>query len=192
MSPQALIALLLVLILLTLSATPLVRDFAARQVRRVRQRVPTRPLQRVSTGTTVITASGDEVEVLEEVPQPPRPARFSGHERRAVAAVVAAVLVGLLVGVQLYRILTTPAAGQFVVLVAPFQDPNGASQTGSEIAAALANELFQTSGGRVVARTLATPPANDADALVILSREDADVLIWGQVTLGGMLDRPSL
>ncbi len=120
MSPQVLIALLVVLILLTLSATPLVRDFTARQVRRVRQRVRTRPAQRVSTGTTVITASGDEVEVLEEVPAPPRrAARFDSRERRVVAAVVAAVLVGLLVGVQLYRILTTPAADQFVVLVAP-------------------------------------------------------------------------
>ena len=89
--------------------------------------------------------------------------------------------------------MTTPAAGQFVVLVAPFQDAEWRiSQTGSEIAAALVDELPQTSGGRVVARTLAAPPANDADALVILSREDADVLIWGQVTLGGMLDRPSL
>src|SRR5829696_4901405 len=193
MSPQALIALLLVLILLTLSAMPLVRDFAARQVRRVRKRVPTRPLQRVSTGTTVITASGDEVEVLEEVPSPPRPARFAGRERRAVAAVVAAVLVGLLVGVQLYRILITPAAGQFVVLVAPFQDPDGTiSQTGGEIAAALVGELPQASGGRVVARTLTTPPVNAPDALAILSREDADVLLWGQVTPGGMLDRPSL
>ena len=194
MSPQVLIALLVVLILLTLSATPLVRDFTARQVRRVRQRVRTRPAQRVSTGTTVITASGDEVEVLEEVPAPPRrAARFDSRERRVVAAVVAAVLVGLLVGVQLYRILTTPAADQFVVLVAPFQDPSGTtSQTGGELAAALVNELPQASGGRVVARTLATPPANETDALAILSREDADVLIWGQVTLGGMLDRPSL
>ena len=87
MSPQALIALLVVLIVLTLSATPLVRDFTARQVRRVRQRVPNRPVQRVSTGTTVITASGDEVEVLEEVPPPPRrAARFAGRERRVVAA----------------------------------------------------------------------------------------------------------
>ena len=194
MSPQALIALLVVLILLTLSATPLVRDFTARQFRRVRQRVPTRRLKRVSTGTTVITASGDEVEVLAEAPPPPiRAARFASHERRVVAAVVAAVLVGLLVGVQLYRILTTPAAGQFVVLVAPFQDSDGTtSQTGGEIATALVNELPQASGGRVMARTLATPPANETDALAILSREDADVLIWGQVTLGGMLDRPSL
>src|SRR5215216_1654017 len=113
MSPQALIALLVVLVLVTLSATPLGRDFIARQVRRVRQRLPTRPIQRVSTGTTVITASGDEVEVLEEAPRPPnRAARFAGRERRIVAAVGAAVLVGLLGGVQLYRILTTPAAEQ--------------------------------------------------------------------------------
>jgi tetratricopeptide (TPR) repeat protein len=193
MSLQALIALLVVLIVLTLSATPVVRDFAARQVRRVRQRVPSRPLPRVSTGTTVITANGDEVEVLVEVPPPPRPARFAGRERRTVAAVVAAVLVGLLVGVQFYRILTTPAAGQFVVLVAPFQDPDGTiGQTGGEIAAALVDQLPQASGGRVVARTLATPPTNETDALAILSRADADVVIWGQVTSGGLLDRPSL
>ena len=166
MSPQALIALLVVLILLTLSATPLVRDFTARQVRRVRQRLPTRPRQRVSTGTTVITASGDEVPVLVEVPPPSRAARFADRERRVVAAVVAAVLVALLVAVQLYRILTTPAAGQFVVLVAPFQDSDGTtSQTGGEIATALVNELPQASGGRVMARTLATPPANETDAL---------------------------
>src|SRR6266849_3941243 len=102
MSPQALIALLVVLILLALSATPLVRDFTARQVRRVRARVPRRSVQRISTGTTVITASGDEVEVLKEAPPPPgRAARFAGRERRVVAAAVAAVLVGLLIGVQL-------------------------------------------------------------------------------------------
>jgi tetratricopeptide (TPR) repeat protein len=193
MSPQALIALLLVLILLTLSATPLARDFVARQVRRVRQRVPTRPQQRVNTGTTVITASGDEVPVMVAA-QPPSPGtRFAARERRVMATTVAAVLVGLLVGIQLYRILTTPAASQFVVLVAPFQDANGsASQTGGEIAAALASELPQASGGRVQARTLAAPPANQAEALAILRREDADALIWGQVTLGGMLDQASL
>jgi tetratricopeptide (TPR) repeat protein len=192
MSPQALIALLVVLVLVTLSATPLGRDFVARQVRRVRQRLPTRPPQRVNTGTTVITGSGDEVAVLAAAP-PRRFAGIPGRERRVVAATVAAVLVGLLVGVQLYRVLTTPAASQFVVLVAPFQDANGtASQTGSEIAAALANELPQASGGRVRARTLAAPPASTAEALAILGREDADVLLWGQVTSGGMLDRPSL
>ena len=195
MSLQALIALLLVLIVLTLSATPLVRDFTARQVRRVRQRVPARLPQRVSSATTVvITASGDEVPVLANMPPPPsRAARFAGRERRAVAAVLAAVLVAVLVGVQLYRVLTMPATDQFVVLVAPFQNADGTiSQTGGEIATALVNALPQASGGRVVARTLATPPANETDALAILSREDADALIWGQVTLGGMLDRPSL
>jgi tetratricopeptide (TPR) repeat protein len=193
MSSQALIALLLVLILVTLSATPLVRDFAARQVRRVRQRMPKRPVQRVSTGTTVIDARGNEIEVLEEVPPAPRRARFADNTGRTVAAVVAAVLVGLLIGIQLYRVLTTPGAGQFVVLVAPFQDPDGTiGQTGGEIAVALVRELPQASGGRVVARTLAAPPANGTDALGILSRENADALIWGQVTPGGMLDRPSL
>src|SRR5215216_949290 len=131
MSPQALIALLVVLILVTLSATPLARDFAAHQVRRVRQRVSRRPVQRVRTGTTVIDANGNEVVVMEEVPPPlPGPARFDGRQVRAVAAVVAAVLVGLLVVVQLYRILTTPSTGQFVVLVAPFQEADGTiSQT---------------------------------------------------------------
>jgi tetratricopeptide (TPR) repeat protein len=191
MSLQALMIILLVLIVLTFSAIPLVRDFAERQVRRARQRVPTRPIQRVSTGATVIQPNGDEVEVLEEVP--PRPARFAGREGRLVAAVVAAVLVVLVVGVQLYRVLTTPLAGQFVVLVAPFQDTDGTiGQTGGAVAAALVDELPQASAGRIMARTLTAPPANATDALAILRREDADVLIWGQVTPGGMLDRPSL
>ncbi|MEO7908753.1 MAG: tetratricopeptide repeat protein, partial [Roseiflexaceae bacterium] len=177
----------------TLSATPLVRDFTARQVRRVRQRMPARPPQRVSTGTTVITAAGDQLDVLAGVPPPPRVGRFAGRESRVMAAVVVAILIALLISGQLYRVLTTPAAGQFVVLVAPFQNPDGTtSQTGGEIAAALVAALPDASGGRVLARTLATPPANETDALAILSREDADALIWGQVTLGGMLDRPSL
>src|SRR5262249_9463784 len=194
MSAQALIALLVVLILLALSATPRARDFTGRLVRRMRQRMPGRPRPRISTGTTVITSSGEEVDVLAEAP--PRPslaARLAGRERRAAIAVPAAVIVVLLVGVQLYRILTMPAANQFVVLVAPFQEPDGTiSQTGREIAAALSSELPQTSGGRVMARTLSAPPGNDSDALAILTRGDADVLIWGQVTPGGMLDRPSL
>jgi len=192
MSPQALIALLVVLIVLTLSATPLVRDFATRQVQRVRQRMVSRRPASIRTGTTVITGSGDEIEVLEQA-APSQAAPSAVRDRRVVAAAIAAVLVALLVGVQLYNVLTRPATDQFVVLVAPFQNPDGTtSQTGSEIAASLASELPQASGGRVVARTIAAPPADPNDALVILSHEDADVLVWGQVTLGGMLDRPSL
>jgi tetratricopeptide (TPR) repeat protein len=194
MSPQALIALLVLLIVLVLSATPRVRDFTGRMMQRVRQRMPQQPRPRISTGTTVITSSGEEVEVLEEAP--PRPGllqRYAGGPIRTVAAVVASVLVVSIVGVQLYRILTLPPAGEFVVLVAPFQDSGGTTgQTGREIAAALAAELPTASGGRVLARALDAAPANENDALALLGREDADVLIWGQVTPGGMLDRPSL
>ncbi|HEU5100703.1 MAG TPA: tetratricopeptide repeat protein, partial [Roseiflexaceae bacterium] len=194
MSPQALIALLVVLIVLVLSATPRVRDASARLVQRMRQRVPQPPRPRVSTGTTVITSSGEEVEVLAEAPPRPSPlSRYTGNPLRVAAAGVAAVLVVSIVVVQLYRLLTIPPAGQFVVLVAPFQDPDGSvGQTGREIAAALAGELPPASGGRVLARALDAPPANESDALALLGREDADVLIWGQVTPGGMLDRPSL
>jgi tetratricopeptide (TPR) repeat protein len=194
MSPQALIALLVLLIVLVLSATPRVRDFTGHIMRRMRQRMPQQPRPRISTGTTVITSSGEEVEVLEEAP--PKPgllARYGGSQLRVVAAVAAAVLVGAVVGVQLYRILTIPPAGQFVVLIAPFQDSDGTvGQTGREIAAALAGELPSASGGRVIARALDTAPASASDALALLGRDDADVLIWGQVTPGGMLDRPSL
>jgi tetratricopeptide (TPR) repeat protein len=194
MSPQALIALLVLLIVLVLSATPRVRDLTGRLMQRMRQRMPQQPRPRISTGTTVITSSGEEVEVLAEAP--PRPSlltRYAGGPLRTVAAVVASVLVVSIVGVQLYRVLTLPPAGQFVILVAPFQDSDGTvGQTGREIATALASELPSTSGGRVIARALDAAPANESDALALLGREDADVLIWGQVTPGGMLDRPSL
>jgi tetratricopeptide (TPR) repeat protein len=194
MSPQALIALLALLIVLALSATPRVRDFSGRMVRQLRQRMPQRPRPRVSTGTTVITSSGEEVEVLQEAPPSPGfLTRLVGGPLRAVFAVAASVLVGLIVVGQLFRILTVPPAGQFVVLVAPFQESDGTiGQTGREIAAALSSELPAASGGRVMARALNAAPADERDALALLGREDADVLIWGQVTPGGMLDRPSL
>ena len=121
MSPQALIALLVLLLVLALSATPRAHDFTGRLMRQIRRRVPRRPRPRLSTGTTVITSSGEEVEVLEEAP--PRPSlltRYVGSPLRTVAAVVASVLVVSIVGLQLYRVLTLPPAGQFVVLVAPF------------------------------------------------------------------------
>jgi tetratricopeptide (TPR) repeat protein len=107
--------------------------------------------------------------------------------------ILVAVLIGLLIGVQLYGIFTNPATDQFVVLVAPFQEPDGTvGQTGREIASALTTELQQASGGHVVARAIDAPPADETAALAIVGREDADALIWGQVAPGSLLDRPSL
>ena len=195
MSLQVLIALLLLLIVLGLSVTPRARSFTAHQYNRLRRHMPRRQRQRTaSTGTTIITGTGEEVEVLEEAPAAPSLARRVALSRsRGLLTTVVALVIGLIIGVQLYRILTTPAPDQFVVLVAPFQESDGTiSQTGREIAAALAAELQQASGGRVIARPFAAPPADEAAALAAIDREQADALIWGQVTPGSLLDSVSL
>jgi tetratricopeptide (TPR) repeat protein len=182
---------LLVVILVMLRP---VRDAIERAVTGLRRRVAP-PRQRPSTGVTIIAPDGQEYEVPpERAARPSLAARLDvvGGRGRAVLIALLVVL-AVLVGVQFYRLLGASRPEQFVVLVAPFSEPNaGAGQTGREVADALVAKLRDNTGGRVVARRLGSPPADASEALATLDRAGADALIWGEVTPGGMLDRESL
>lgn len=81
---------------------------------------------------------------------------------------------------------------QFLVLVAPFRDPNG---TVSEAGRAAARELVAAlaqSGNQIVADTVDQAPASTADALRRMGQDGADALIYGSITSGGTLDQESL
>lgn len=104
-------------------------------------------------------------------------------------------LIALLVLLVIWRlpVLVSARVDQFVVLVAPFHDADGAvSQTGRSVAEQLARLLPERTGGQVVALTLDDPPAGPAEALQLLDERNADALVWGEVTPGGMLNQESL
>jgi tetratricopeptide (TPR) repeat protein len=114
--------------------------------------------------------------------------RDGGLRARILTATIA---IGTLL--LLPRLLSGTRADDFTVFVAPFQQADGSvTQTGRALAAQLAAELPQQSGGRVVAQALSEPPADAAAALALIEEQGADVLIWGEVTAGGLLDEASI
>src|SRR5581483_379268 len=188
MSSQYLIALLLLVVLVALVALPSVRSFFADQLARLRRRASPPPPRRASTGTTLIRANGEEI----ELPLLPRPAGGTlaarvealGGQRRLVILAIAG-LIALVAGVQLYRYALAPTRESFVVLIAPFNDSGGGvGQTGREVASALAANMFEASGRRVIARAIGQPPADAAAALELIKRDGADALVLGTIEPG--------
>jgi tetratricopeptide (TPR) repeat protein len=106
--------------------------------------------------------------------------------------VIVCILVGLFITLLL-RVFPTPASDDFTVLVAPFQETDGAvTQTGRSAAAQLVAALAANTNRRVVARTIDTAPADAAAAQQLLERYGADALIWGAIAPGAMLDQEAL
>ncbi|MBC8162517.1 MAG: tetratricopeptide repeat protein [Roseiflexaceae bacterium] len=103
-------------------------------------------------------------------------------------AVLALVVVGL--SVALPRSLLAPRE-QFTVLVAPFGDGQ-ASETGRQAAHALAATLNEQSNGLWSAVTINELPRSPAEGVSRLAREGADVLIYGTIAPGAVIDQPSL
>jgi tetratricopeptide (TPR) repeat protein len=108
--------------------------------------------------------------------------------------IAALVMVGVLGVFLLPRLLPAPS-DEFVVLVAPFRDPSGAvSQTGRSVASELVRIMPGATGERVNVESVAEPPSSDSlnEALGIMNDRGADVLIWGNITEGGMLNEQSI
>jgi tetratricopeptide (TPR) repeat protein len=79
---------------------------------------------------------------------------------------------------------------RFVVLIAPFNERDGSiSQTGRTVADQLVDVLNDNS---ISAQRVDQPPADFNAALALMQRQGADVLIYGTVAPGGMLDQASL
>jgi tetratricopeptide (TPR) repeat protein len=109
--------------------------------------------------------------------------------RRGVVAALT-----LVIGVALYllvRPLLVPPAARYIVAVAPFDD-GGDGQTGRNVAATLVREIEEISQGAITTRLLERRPNTPQEALELSATLSADILVWGRVEPGAILDSPSL
>ncbi len=83
----------------------------------------------------------------------------------------------------------------FVILVAPFQDESD-PRTGRNVANALVKELRAYASDHhqpdIVVRSVRTAPADNTAALALVRNQQADVLVWGRVSSGGLLNDTTL
>lgn len=130
------------------------------------------------------------------VPEPePEPEPWHTQAVRSpivrVGVLTLLVLVVSIIGYATYNNLTARSPERFVLLVAPFDD-GGDGQTGRNVADALARLVEQQAGGSVNVTVLDNRPASAQEALTLASQERGDLLIWGSVEPGAMLDSPAL
>lgn len=153
--------------------------------------------ERTSTGTTIIDARTEERDgaTVASVPDA-EPAR-GWRARLAETSPRSTLLLG---GVALLAVLALllaagriwgPGGDSFVVVIAPFQD-GGDGLAGRNVAQELAQELSTISRNGISARVAATSPATPEEALAAATEAGADLLIWGSVQPGAILDSPSL
>ena len=98
-------------------------------------------------------------------------------------------LVSLAVLLNEWRTARTPT--RFVVIVAPFAD-GSSGQAGASVAAELTRLLSEQLWGEATVAIADRRPADADEALALAQREGADLLIWGDLEPGALLDSPSL
>ncbi|MEI6776951.1 MAG: tetratricopeptide repeat protein [Chloroflexales bacterium] len=173
------------LILLVLAAL-VIGVLASMRVIRQRRKAP--PSSRhPATETTVVMAVGDDTETRDDSAAQ----RRSGVIPTRVVAITLLLLILASAGWLFYIQITVHANDRFVVLVAPFDD-GGDGQTGLNVAKALAAQITQNVKGEVTVQVLDTRPANEQEALRVANARASDLLIWGNVEPGAMLDSQSL
>lgn len=144
---------------------------------------------------TVISSSGEEIELPDAVQSEPQwigqvRSGLSGSRIRVIAI---GALVGMLTLWALPRLLPDTRADEYTVLIAPFREPSGvAGIAGIAAADELARILSDSAGANLAVRRIDTPPADAEAATALLETTRADVLVWGDITIGGMLDSESL
>lgn len=149
-----------------------------------------------ATGDTILdaqTGERDGAEVAEVAPEPAP----GWRERLAATPPWRLALMGLvaLLTLVVLGVLAGQLGGRrgddLVVLVAPFDD-GGDGQAGRNVAAELAEALRDASRNTIAVSVAATRPATPDEALAAATQAGADVLIWGGVEPGAILDSPSL
>jgi tetratricopeptide (TPR) repeat protein len=132
-------------------------------------------------------------ETVVAMPQPPRPWHRQIMERPAQSGMIGAALLALLglAALLFFFTLGTGSADRYVVLVAPFDD-GGDGQTGRNVAENLVREINGYVGGNARAVMASGRPANAEEALAMASAEGGDLLLWGRVEPGAILDSASL
>ncbi len=119
------------------------------------------------------------------IPRPPLPSW-----RAMVVTMLVLLLVGGL-GWLWYDWQMRAYANSFVVLVAPFET-TGDPQTGEAVARELVRVLEEQSEGQLRVHQIDTAPTSDQEALALARQQTADVLVWGDVEQGGLLNDTSL
>lgn len=116
---------------------------------------------------------------------------FTLPTRPQTIAATVGILIGLL-GITQIPHLIRSQPDSFLVLVAPFRAADGSTTDGSTVARRLATLIPQTGGEQIVVETLDAPPSTVADALAIMQRENADVLLSGELAAGGAAGEAAL
>lgn len=125
------------------------------------------------------------VEQVSDKTAPQQPSR----RRWILLALAAIALAAIALGFALFPIFR-PTDPRFVIVITPFTDQDG--RTGSQIANALTRQL-QLQGGNLIHVIMTdTRPANSTEALALVQRLNADLLVSGSVIAGGRLDSLSL
>ncbi len=127
--------------------------------------------------------------VVAYLPAPPAARRRQKLVRRAALLLGLALLLG--VGMVGYELWSARAPWRFVVVVAPFDD-GADGQSGRNVAAELAQLIDGLADNGLTVAVAPTIPGDPAAALALAASEQADLLIWGTVEPGAMLDSPGL
>jgi len=88
------------------------------------------------------------------------------------------------------QMLRRPPEGVLHVVIASFNDADG--RTGAQVADELAAVLQQAGDSRIQVERVNVQPADAQAALQEARRREADLLIWGQVSPGAMLNSPTM
>ncbi len=146
-----------------------------------------------ATGTTIIQRRPDKAR-RRRSKRPVKYARdYSWSRHVNLARIVGVFALGslLLATVVLVpRILSRPPEGVLHVVVASFNDADG--RTGEQVADELFMVLQRNSEPRIQVERVAVRPADAQSALQEAQRLEADLLIWGQVSPGAMLNSPTM
>jgi tetratricopeptide (TPR) repeat protein len=119
----------------------------------------------------------------------PAPSRLPSWRTLAVAALVVLLVFG---GVRwLLAIQADIARNNFVVLVAPFASTSS-DRTGDAVAQSLVSVLRESNIDTLEVHKLDRAPADAQEAQTLAAQHDADALVWGSVSPGGMLDDDTL
>ncbi len=192
---QALIVslVLLVMVVAVLALAPLLRARVRVWMQTTRSAVLRRA--RLLRSATVISSSGEEIEVPDAVrADAPWIERMrAGLHRVRLQTVFVSVLVVALIMSGLPGLLPSARADELTVLVAPFSEPGGVfADTGRAAAQELTDVLVAAAGPGVTIRRIDTAPLDRETALALLRANRADVIIIGEIAPGGMLDAATL
>lgn len=142
----------------------------------------------------IVAPSGEQVaQLVDETVHTPADQSRRGFQRYIWLVVPVALLLLILV-VLITGSFSRPSE-RFVILVTPFSDGSDGA-TGRNVAQALVAVIEQearaTDHAEIDVEFIGQAPADATAALQLAQDEQADVLIWGRVTPGGLLDNRTL